>query len=213
MAKEIFWYLGYGSNLSKQRFLCYVKGEKPTYGTTVAKGCRNKKFFDVSKPMKIPYKLYFGLPKGRKATQNWGEGGVAFLDRKENTEHTTFCRIWKVTSQQFHDVWDQEGPAWYNDLLKLGEVDGLPVFSFTRRKPGFQFEVETSRPPDVVMMKPSASYMKTIILGLMETYPEMPKRDMLDYLRGREGIQNEYEHTELLELYQQVEYDMKENRE
>jgi len=30
--KTYVWYAGYGSNLNKQRFMCYIKGGTPTYG-------------------------------------------------------------------------------------------------------------------------------------------------------------------------------------
>ncbi len=203
MAHDIYWYCCYGSNLSRDRFLCYIKGGTPRFGKTRGRGCDDKKFMDISRPFKIHHNLYFGLPKGRKATGNWGEGGVAFLDRGESSEHTTLCRLWKVTSEQFSQIMKQEGD-WYNDLIKFGEVDGFPVFTFTRRKPGLNFQVHpTERPPDAVVMKPSVPYVKTIMLGLMETYPELGRKETLRYLEGLEGIRGNYEYVDFLELYQE----------
>jgi hypothetical protein len=201
MAREMIWYCCYGSNLARDRFLCYITGGIPRYGKRRQKGCTNKKFLDITKQFKVNHNMYFALPKGRKSTSNWGDGGVAFLDRGESTEHTTLCRLYKVTSDQFHEIWEQEGTAWYNDLVQFGRLDDIPVLTFTRREPGLNFEASTQRPPDAVIMRPSATYLKTILSGLTETYPEMSKRQLLEYLQGLEGIRDEYEHDELLDLY------------
>ena len=73
------WYVGYGSNLSKQRFLCYILSGIPRYGRKRNQGCTNKGLPLEHRPIKIPYGLYFALPEERKRTSNWGKGGVAFI--------------------------------------------------------------------------------------------------------------------------------------
>jgi len=40
--QEYVWYVGYGSNLNKQRFLCYILGGTPKYGCKPNEGCINK---------------------------------------------------------------------------------------------------------------------------------------------------------------------------
>ena len=40
--QEYVWYVGYGSNLNKQRFLCYILGGTPKYGCKSNQGCINK---------------------------------------------------------------------------------------------------------------------------------------------------------------------------
>ena len=213
MAHELYWYCCYGSNLSKDRFLCYIKGGTPRYGKTRGRGCDDKNFLDQSIQYKMSYPLYFGLPKGRKATSNWGTGGVAFLDRYEKSGTTTLCRLWKVTSEQFGQIWDQEGTGWYNELIKLDTVDGLPVFTFTRREPGLNFKVpKNERPPDITILKPSETYLKTIIWGVIETYPDMEKRDVLEYMMPIHGVEGEYPYEELAELYRAVDKDMNESQ-
>jgi len=64
--QEYIWYVGYGSNLSKQRFLCYILGGTSKYGKRSNHGCTNKALPLEDRSIKIPYGLYFALPEGRK---------------------------------------------------------------------------------------------------------------------------------------------------
>ena len=64
--QEYVWYVGYGSNLNKQRFLCYILGGTPKYGCKSNQGCTNKALPPEDRSIKIPYGLYFALPEERK---------------------------------------------------------------------------------------------------------------------------------------------------
>lgn len=199
MARDHVWYCCYGSNLSRQRFLCYIVGGTPKYGKNKGEGSRDKNFPDIHHPFMIKHKLFFALPDGRKATGNWGTGGVAFIDL-EPTDVRTYGRLWKITTEQFQDVMRQEG-KWYNEILKLGEKEGLPIFTLTMRTPGLNFQVGRERPMTLTVMKPSEPYLKTIIEGLKETYPDLSKRDILNYLLELEGIDGGYEYDDMLNIY------------
>jgi len=97
------WYAGYGSNLSRQRFLCYIEGGKPTYGKSTNRGCSDKSRPLDDRPYRIPYGLYFAIPEGGTATDNWCRGGVAFLNPcGECCENSwTLGRMWKITREQY----------------------------------------------------------------------------------------------------------------
>ena len=64
--QEYVWYVGYGSNLNKQRFLCYILGGTPKYGCKSNQGCINKALPPEDRSIKIPNGLYFALPGRRK---------------------------------------------------------------------------------------------------------------------------------------------------
>ena len=122
------WYAGYGSNLHEQRFLCYLKGGTPRFGTRLANGCTDKTLPTENKPIMIPHQLYFALPGKNRGTPNWGIGGVAFIEPNENEAAKTFCRMWKLTKEQYEEVKDQEGRSWYGKEIRLGDDCGIPIY-------------------------------------------------------------------------------------
>jgi len=119
------WYACYGSNLSRSRFMRYIRG------------CA-----DVTPPVcerafEIPYRLVFA-----GASSWWDGGGVAFLDA--DTAGETRAKLYKITAAQFAEVQRKEGTL-YTRRLSLGMVEGLPVYSFTceqlppRSLPGIRY--------------------------------------------------------------------------
>jgi len=104
--QDYVWYVGYGSNLSNQRFLCYILGGIPKYGGKNNQACTNRALPLEDRPIKIPYSLYFALPEERKETSNWGKGGVAFItpEKVEDKDLWTLGRMWKITKEQYEEV-------------------------------------------------------------------------------------------------------------
>ena len=158
--QEYVWYVGYGSNLNKQRFLCYILGGTPKYGCKPNEGCINKTLPPEVRAIKIPYVLYFALPKGRKKTFNWGEGGVAFIapEKVEDKNLWTLGRMWKITKDQHEEVKEQEGQPLYDHEICIGEDNGIPIYTITNKR-----RLNNNIPPN-------KRYLKTIALGLKETY-------------------------------------------
>lgn len=183
------WYAGYGSNLNKQRFECYIIGGIPKYGNKPNPGCTEKTLPSENHLYLIPHRLYFALPNDKKKTENWCNGGVAFIEpnKEENKDHWTKGRIWKITKEQYEEVWKQEGKLWYDLPLDLGGRDGVPIKTITHN----------SKLSNV--LRPSISYLKTIIVGLKETN-NMNDNDIISYLIGKEGITNNYTKNELMEI-------------
>jgi hypothetical protein len=169
------WYVGYGSNLHEQRFLCYINGGTPRFGNKCTKGCKDKTLPIENKPIIIDFPLYFALPGNNKETPNWGAGGVAFIDPQEDKKLKTFCRMWKITKEQYEEVRDQEGWSWYGKEIPLGEDSGVPIYTITN---------------DAILSNiicPSDAYIKTIALGLKETY-NFNDEEIVDYLIEKKGI-------------------------
>ncbi|WP_099355007.1 hypothetical protein [Fredinandcohnia onubensis] len=199
--KQYVWYASYGSNINRDRFLCYIKGGRPKGSTETEVGCK-----DTSSPIDegiftIPYPLYFA-----KEARRWDSKGVAFIDGSPNEDTATYSKKYLITSEQFIDVLKQENSglqfdidlqkvkesgsmifrkkAWYGRILYLGDDGGYPIFTFTA-----PWDIET-----VAFNKPSYEYLDTIISGLKEYYS---KEEIIQYLENKPGIKGNYSTEEL----------------
>ncbi len=163
--KSYVWYAGYGSNLFRERFLYYLSGEPFRLGGKRAEACNDQTFPKTDKQIHLPYSLYFA-----KNSQHWGNGGVAFINphKETNKNNCTLGRMWKISCEQYEHVRKQEGTSWYNHEIYLGEEDGLPIHTITHKE-------------KIDQQIPSNQYIKTIALGLKETY-NMTNEQIAEYL-------------------------------
>jgi hypothetical protein len=181
------WYLSYGSNLSKERFLCYIQGGTPTGSKKAEKGCRDHSLPLKDEAYEIPYPLYFS-----KNSSRWN-GGVAFIGKVPEKNARTLARMYLITKEQFMDVVSQENAgkqlnidfeevkqekskeivdAWYGNILYIGEKDGYPIYTFTSNE-----DIENA-----VLTKPSISYLNTIMIGLKEAFG-LTHQEAMEYLK------------------------------
>ena len=125
---DVVWYAGYGSNLSKERFLLYVKGGTCRENGKKYRGCTNKNLVsDKDDHAWFPGRMYFGNDSG-----SWNHKGVAFYD--PNADGKTFMRMYKVTREQLKEIQEQEvkSPKWYGKIQPLGiHADGCPIYTLT----------------------------------------------------------------------------------
>lgn len=178
------WYAGYGSNLFRDRFLCYIKGGKFQWSGNRTKGC-NDKTTPASRAIMIPYELYFA-----KNSDSW-EGGVAFISTTKDEDKQTYGRMWKVTTDQFLEIWEQEGSGWYNVALHLGkDENGVPIITITNNH-------------KLTTQKPSPNYVKTIIAGLKETY-KLSDKTICDYLISKDGINGNFKEQDIMAICRTV---------
>ena len=189
-SQESVWYVGYGTNLSEQRFLCYIRGGMPIFGMKRNNGCRNRDYPLDSRACKIPYPLYFALPDGIRGTGNWGVGGVGFVspNKREDEKDWTLGRMWKITREQYEDIRQQEGSKWYDKEILLGiinEGSNIPIYTITSG------DVLTN------ITAPSVLYLNTIISGLRESH-NLRNEEILDYLISMDGIRGNFERDELM---------------
>ncbi len=193
------WYVAYGSNLHAARFACYLMGGRPDGAGRSYAGCRDQSPVQDFAAARVPGRLRFG---GVSAV--WG-GALAFLDPDSPGE--VRGRAYLVTFGQFRDVAAQEArlpaghalalapdvrrwpdalPGAYETVLKVGELGGHPMLTFTSLRPG---------PPAA----PGAAYLRTILAGLAETYgaaaPEHAR-----YLLAAPGVSPSWTERALLEL-------------
>jgi len=182
---EYLWYVGYGSNLCRERFVHYIKSGKFRLGGKECTGCGDKTFLDESKPFKIPHSLFFA-----NNAKWWGNGGVAFISLKPEQNKYTYGRMWKVSRGQFSDIWNQEGQGlrWYDRELKLGkDDDGIPIVTITTSSDKKE------------LVKPSGNYLKTMAIGLEETY-HLDKKTISEYLIEKPALKGNLTKEKLLEI-------------
>jgi len=159
----VIWYLGYGSNLSRARFACYVEGGTPPGAGRAYAGCRDRTPPRATTPLTVRGLLTFA---GESTV--WG-GGMAFLDPRGDGQ--VHGRAYLVTEEQLDDVAEQE-PR-YDTQTVVAEHDEKPVVALTR-----------SQPLDPAA--PSASYLGTILAGLADGV--LPRERAVDYLLAAPGV-------------------------
>jgi hypothetical protein len=173
---EYVWYAGYGSNLSRQRFLCYILGGKPALGSKNHEGSKDPTPPGANRILTVKHRLYFALPRGSTGTKNWGPGGVAFIETESDESAETICRMWRITREQYEDVRKQEGLTWYDKEITLGEADGIPILTVSH---GHRLEHTVA---------PSPAYLRTIATGLRET-AGLSTEEIAIYLLDKAGIE------------------------
>jgi hypothetical protein len=184
------WYAAYGSNMHAERFGCYLRGGRPPGGARVYPGCRDARDPERQVPVVLPGQMYFA---GESAV--W-TGGMAFYD--PTAAGTAPGRAYLVTAQQFADIAAQEmhrepgadldltealargtarlGPGRYETLIRAGQLDGLPLLTFTAP---WRIEQAPLNPP-------SAAYLRHLAAGLAEAHGWPPDR-IAAYLSTRAG--------------------------
>lgn len=120
--KKRVWYVAYGSNLSRERFMIYIEGGH--FRTNDYPPCA-----DITPPIKeyrcfVPHERYYALK-----SSNWGNKGVAFLDVVKGSGNT-LCRAYLITEEQFKHIKYREGHS-YSYILRLGSIEGYEAITFT----------------------------------------------------------------------------------
>lgn len=168
---ERVWYTSYGSNMHLDRLAAYIQGGRPSGAAKEYPGCRDPAMPTRSIPLEITGAMYF-------ATESpvWG-GGRAFYD--PHADGRVLARAHLVTAQQFADIAAQEmyrepgedldlvdaltqgravlGEGRYETLVCAGQVDGLPVLTFTA----------PWKMNDVPWVAPSPAYVRFLASGLL----------------------------------------------
>jgi hypothetical protein len=200
------WYVAYGSNLAMDRFRCYLAGGRPVGSSRDYPGCRDRSEPTRVEGVEVPGGLRFAAESGV-----WG-GGMAFYDRA--APGVVACRAYLVTTEQFADIAAQElrrppggefahdlagllpdvesvvttGPGRYETVVRLGELDGAPMFTITHHDVG-------SLTPSV----PTAPYLRCISIGLRESHGYDAAR-IAAYLLAAPGISGSWVEADLAAL-------------
>lgn len=184
------WYAAYGSNLARDRFEAYLSGGRPVGATRTYPGARDRRPPVDDRPLVLPGRIFFAWE-----SPTWG-GGIAFYDA-DAAEGTVYARAYRITDQQFADLAAQEmrrapgtdldltevlarrrhtyGPGRYETLHLVGELEGLPVLTFTA-------PTDHGLRPN----RPAPAYADTIARGLVECH-HLSESDAYAYLRAAES--------------------------
>lgn len=117
----------------------------------------------ASKPVLINHKLYFA-----SKSCIWENKGVAFIDPKEDKNELTLGRMYLITKEQFEQIKLFEGSK-YQNKVRLGAYDGREIVTFT------DYEINEEN-------LPSERYVEIIQKGLRETYKNLFKKEIIEYL-------------------------------
>ena len=188
----LIWYASYGSNVNRARFLCYLQGGTPD-GTTVAqRGAR-----DNSPPRGDAACVFGSAIRFAGHSARW-DGAPAFLEHRPATAGA-LGRRYLITKEQFVDVVAQENRAdgvvsipfddvqpdthtvidthFYDAIVGLHPVDGIPVATFTSSKP----------PEHRPAAPPSSAYLGTIARGLAQVH-ELDDKTLAHHLHRADGV-------------------------
>jgi hypothetical protein len=134
------WYAAYGSNTDEERFRRYlVRCTQPAEPLD-------------DRPFVIDLPLYFA---GTSTT--WGEGGVAFVGPERDDEPATLARAWLLPHDRVEEIKAMEG-RWYDAWMECGELEGVPVVTFTG---------SAKREP---VNPPAERYVRVVAKGLRHTH-------------------------------------------
>src|SRR5688572_4293771 len=138
-------------------------------------GCRDPSPPQADESLHLPYPLYFS-----GESRVWG-GGVAFLDHEPAADGCTYARTYLIRGEQFEDLVAQEskrvhahvnwkkllttgrssiGPGRYDELVMVGDRDGVPMVTFTHPRPM----------PEVELARPVGGYLRMLAEGLRDCH-------------------------------------------
>jgi hypothetical protein len=168
------WYVAYGSNLSAERFSCYLQGGQPPGAALRYRGARDQTPPRASRAVWLSGGVYFATE-----SQVWG-GGRALYD--PDAPGRAAARSYLITAQQFSDVAAQEmyrqpgadldltglvtlgriqvGEGRYETLIYLGQDEQMPMVTFTA-----PWGIG-----DAPLLSPSGAYLRMLGRGLRESH-------------------------------------------
>lgn len=119
---KLVWYVAYGSNLLRKRFMIYIEGGhfRNNYYTPCADTTPPRKEYQCF----VPHERYYA-----QRSEGWGYTGVAFLDVVKGSGNT-LCRAYLITEEQFKHIKDREGSSYFYPLT-LGSIEGFEAKTFT----------------------------------------------------------------------------------
>ena len=166
--REYVWYVSYGSNILKERFMCYIEGGSFEESRS-RQPCIDTAHPLAVKTFDIPYDMYFG-----NISRSWGNGGVSFLDASKKGHALGVAYL--ITKEQFEHVATQEnggrypgGGEWYDDFIDLGEMDGFKVKTITNN----------------ILRRynnPCRAYMDALHKGIRQNWPDMSDEEIENYI-------------------------------
>ncbi|XP_077222895.1 histone deacetylase 5 [Tasmannia lanceolata] len=205
------WYGSYGSNMWKERFLCYIEGGQVMGMQKPCSGSADKSLPKEIMWKKVPHCLFFA----QSHTHTWGAGGVAFLHPESQVGDEAYMCMYKITLEQLNDVLLQENCSfhytesplfdlsaldfvaknksmqldalkggWYSNVIYMGTEQDLPILTMTCPLS----DIENFKSAKIPMCAPSKDYKNTLVKGLVEG-KQLSEVDAADYVDGASAKQ------------------------
>ena len=192
MSEQHVWYAAFGSNLLAERFAVYLTGGPIPLSTTgrVQRGARNPALPTGDQPFSIERSLLFS-----GAVAQWGGGATASVDADHNPITPTLARAYRITLEQFEDVFAQENGLDAPISIDVPALLAGPLDLTDRKYGRVELVGEIGVDPVVTLATPSrpaqlapadSSYLTVMGRGLMESWNLTP-RAAADYLASRPG--------------------------
>jgi hypothetical protein len=194
---NLLWYAAYGSNLDPDRFAHYLAGGRPAGARREVPGARDDSPPREDRAVVLPGAMFFAWE-----SPTWG-GGVAFYDA--DAEDTAYARAYLLTEEQFADVAAQEmhrdpgedldlahvmehrrhamGPGRYETLHVVGELEGMPMLTFTAEEPRV-----------LHANAPSDAYLRIVARGLQRSHG-LGSDEVVAHLSSRRGLAGDDDHV------------------
>ena len=170
---DLVWYVSYGSNMLKKRFMCYLTGDLFPGMGRAPKACDNPSEPLNEIPFLIQYNMYFGNESG-----TWDGKGVSFLDITKPGK--AYGVAYLITQEQYNHVCREENSgkepsksiSWYNSKVSLGELNNIPVMTLTNNMfRGYN--------------EPCSRYLEVLHDGIKDHYPDLSDEEITMYLNSR----------------------------
>lgn len=196
------WYAAYGSNCDAERLTAYLQG-----GRLAATGVAHAGSADPAPPQADTAWTFDRALRFAGYSPGWGGATALLADRPGHA----LGRAWLLSWRQFEDLFAQENQAphrpltvgeaqrrrtvWagpYGRLLQAGSRDGLPVVTFTAPRP-------SAHPAGA----PSASYLRTIVRGLLAVH-QLDADELAARLLTASGVADGWGRSALSRLVEDV---------
>lgn len=162
---DTIWYACYGSNLSEERFACYIEGGTCDLNGKSYIGCKDKTHWGHPEYAVVQGEMSFG-----NSSPSWNSKGVAFFD--PDSEGRTYMKLYPIRRSQLMDIQKQEGSSanWYGRTLCLGIRNNRPVYTLTSK---------TRRPVNL----PDEKYLTLIATQLRRGFA-LDDDEVISYVMG-----------------------------
>ena len=104
-----------------------------------------------------------------KESSSWNNKAVSFINY--NKSGYSYAKAYLITQEQFKEVQKQEGLSWYNMVIELDSIDGIPTLTFTND------EILKSKDLNFV----DDMYLSVLRKGLKESFSELSDEDINNY--------------------------------
>jgi hypothetical protein len=208
---QLVWYAAYGSNLCRERFLCYIQGGTPRGSKKTYVGCHDKSLPRDVRSIRIPHQLFFaGTALG------WDNKAMAFIRSARDAE--SYGRMFLITFPQFDQLIQQEQGAESPSATPIcPPLSYITANAFCFTNPanptvpidpkkrlrygkilnlggegGYSVLTFTAVGP-VTEMKtaaPSREYLQTIARGIRETFPDLTIEHVFGYFLACVGVRS-----------------------